>query len=492
MPGWHTSTTALVVETQTGRDTRVLVVLAAGSESGGVPQHEAWELPRWTVERRRNYEEAWRLVAEARDRLGMDVVLLRYLEVQDEEAERLHTGTVLLEAVVGAGMAGLPLGQPCQSSDPAQPGGSGGPVGARWVAREELRRLTAREPAQWALVEGVLQELKSGVAPPRRVPWAQPGWFAQASGWMADRLEGIGRRASGAVEQRRNWCLSCVLRAPTAAGNVYLKAPSAHFKNEARITLGLAERFPDDVPRVLAADEARSWLLLEDAGDVIRHADTTPDARLWEQALRRIGELQRACVGQAEWLLATGCADRRLARLREQVPGLLDAPETRAETDPAVLARLRARVLALQAACDELAACGVPETLIHGDLHPGNVAVKDGRLTIFDWTDAALGHPFLDLLTFLPDNPHPYDDHSRPRMSDPAAVASRLLDAYLKGWTAFAPLDELRRAVSLLETVARLHHAQSYLQIMQSVEPADRWQFHGDIARYLEELDGLG
>jgi aminoglycoside phosphotransferase (APT) family kinase protein len=38
-------------------------------------------------------------------------------------------------------------------------------------------------------------------------------------------------------------------------------------------------------------------------------------------------------------------------------------------------------------------------SLVHGDLHLGNVAKGPGGPLIFDWTDACVAHPFLDLAT---------------------------------------------------------------------------------------------
>ena len=39
-------------------------------------------------------------------------------------------------------------------------------------------------------------------------------------------------------------------------------------------------------------------------------------------------------------------------------------------------------------------ALGFPDTLVRRRLHPHNVAVVDGRPVIFDWSDAAVGHPW--------------------------------------------------------------------------------------------------
>jgi aminoglycoside phosphotransferase (APT) family kinase protein len=51
----------------------------------------------------------------------------------------------------------------------------------------------------------------------------------------------------------------------------------------------------------------------------------------------------------------------------------------------------------------ELATYAVPPSLVHGDLHLGNVALGPRGHLFFDWTDAGVAHPFLDLLTFVAD-----------------------------------------------------------------------------------------
>ena len=48
-----------------------------------------------------------------------------------------------------------------------------------------------------------------------------------------------------------------------------------------------------------------------------------------------------------------------------------------------------------------VAACGVPDTLVHGDFHPGNVAGRPDDYVILDWGDSFVGHPLLDELPFV-------------------------------------------------------------------------------------------
>ena len=74
-------------------------------------------------------------------------------------------------------------------------------------------------------------------------------------------------------------------------------------------------------------------------------------------------------------------------------------------------------------------------TLVHGDLHPGNVARLDGELAYFDWTDACVAHPFFDL-------------HSLQWQKDEATRAA-LLDAYLGAWEGVASPERLREAAIL-------------------------------------------
>jgi aminoglycoside phosphotransferase (APT) family kinase protein len=100
---------------------------------------------------------------------------------------------------------------------------------------------------------------------------------------------------------------------------------------------------------------------------------------------------------------------------------------------------------------------GLPATLVHGDLHPGNVARVDGELAYFDWTDACVAHPFVDLhsLQWEPDE----------------VTRDALLDAYLEPWRAVASEETLRAAVALARVVTPLHHAVSYSTIARSLEP---------------------
>lgn len=125
------------------------------------------------------------------------------------------------------------------------------------------------------------------------------------------------------------------------------------------------------------------------------------------------------------------------------------------------LAELRGALPSPVATCAELAAFAVPATLVHGDLNLSNVADGPTGYRYFDWTDACISHPFVDLLAFF----HEDEDEVQ---GDPR---TRLRHACLAEWTSFEPAERLLRAWRLAEPIAALHYAISYRPIAAAIEP---------------------
>jgi Ser/Thr protein kinase RdoA (MazF antagonist) len=60
--------------------------------------------------------------------------------------------------------------------------------------------------------------------------------------------------------------------------------------------------------------------------------------------------------------------------------------------------QLAALIAGLDERLAKVASCGLPDTLIHGDLHPGNVRSDGGPRVLIDWGDSFIGHPAFDVL----------------------------------------------------------------------------------------------
>ena len=108
----------------------------------------------------------------------------------------------------------------------------------------------------------------------------------------------------------------------------------------------------------------------------------------------------------------------------------------------------------------ELDALPIPPALIHGDLHTGNVALRDGKIQLFDWTDAAISHPFFDLDVIF--------------SADDVDVRKALETAYLSAWERLYPAAQVRRAFELARVVYGLYQGVSYQFILNNLEEADR------------------
>jgi hypothetical protein len=245
--------------------------------------------------------------------------------------------------------------------------------------------------------------------------------------WLRGHVEPVGRAE---LVFERPW--AAIRRVPAAGGAVWLKecAPVQAF--EPRLTAALAERWPDRLPRVIAHDDERRWLLLADAGERLGIGG---DPEPWLELLPRYAELQRGEAARVEEHVAAGVPDRRLVRF----------PELFEQALAAGLLDLRAFAPRFAELCAELAAAGIPETTQHDDLHGNNVFRDGGALRILDWGDSCVSHPFLTArVTFVhlflaPDDPW----------------RARLRDAYLEPWGRPA---ELRGPFELAQRLAPFAH----------------------------------
>jgi Phosphotransferase enzyme family len=371
-----------------------------------------------------------------RELVGVDAILLRPLEEHEDRAVRVQRATL--------------VAAPREAAPPLPPGAS-------WVGRADLDALAHAGNEHAAVAAQALDGLAGGT------PWANPRWFHAAEGWLRASLERLGATATGPVRQLRVWELSCILVAPTAGGDVYLKAvPDAPpFANEGVVMQALAGLFPDHVPAPLAVDAGRRWALLADFGEELGEGDHGWEVpvEVREDVVRTFARLQVRAAPHAGRLLAAGLPDRGLGWLAEQARGWLPEVEATGRLpwiDAATwlsaeeAAELRAAVPRLVAMCGELAGYAVPPSVVHGDLHPANVAKGPRGYVFFDWSDACVAHPFVDLLTM-------FQAGEEREVEGP--VRDRLRAACLAEWAGFEPAGRLLRAWRLAEPLGALHHA---------------------------------
>ena len=396
-----------------------------------------WRLPRTLVRKAVWAADATTVVPALEQRLGTRIWFLRRLAWSEDKATQRIEGVCEVEPAD-------------QDWDP--------PAHGRWVGLRELDGLRLREEEERRLLTDYLDTLERDEVPEERSPWSRPSWVVDVRAWLEREVSKLGRSLRG-IEQVKHWSISSVLRIETDGPDLYFKVSARLplFVEEASVTAMLAERFPGYVPAPLAVEPAWGWFLLPEFDDLI---GWQPPIEVHEELFRRYAGLQRRSVDLTAELLADGCLDRRLGVLEAQVDPLLDDPGAIARLTPDEVTELRRLAPTLKETCRRLAACGIPDTLVHGDLHPGNVARIDGELAYFDWTDACIAHPFFDL-------------HSLQWQQDEETRAA-LLDAYLGAWEGVESPERLREAAALAAVVTPLHHAVSYRTIVANLEPVAR------------------
>jgi hypothetical protein len=342
---------------------------------------------------------------------------------------------------------------------------------SEWIDRTALANLSLANPEHREVIDGILEEAESNHGPPLRTPWAQLGWFKQASGWMHDQLVAQGYVLTAPIEQFKSWGISCLLRAQTDRGDIFFKVASSLplFGNEPMLLKSLSERYPDAVPVPIAIEPVQRWMLMSDFGTELR---SIASLEKWETAIHRFGQLQVQAVSKVEDLFAIGCLDRRLDVLTAQIDPLVNDTEVLATLSRDEAVRLRELAPRLKAMCDQLAGYRVPYSLNHGDLHSGNITGE--TVCFFDWTDACIAHPFLDLCTMVSDIDEVVPDERE-----------HLVDAYLSQWLAYEPMDRLRELWRLAEPLGALHQGVSYQHILATLEPAGKQELAGGVSYWL-------
>ena len=326
-----------------------------------------------------------------------------------------------------------------------------------------------------------------------------PTWLAEMTAWVKDSLAARELALVASPVKMRVLPWSAVFRCPTTAGDFYFKAcaPSQGF--EPALVRYLAQRRPDDVLPVLAADLARAWLLLPDGGQVLRHVLTGDAADLvahWSAILPQLAVLQHDLAGDATRLLSLGVMDRRPAVLPALFLELLDHADRWPLDHPNGLSRddlpsLRAFTPRLSGLCEELAALGPPDTLVIDDLHDGHIFVgpvdAQPRYRFFDFGDACVGHPFFQMIAPQRFYAHEFDELEL----DDTAVES-LYEIYLQRWSAEMPLKTSRRALGLALALGPLGRALTWYHALgphyPDIEPELMGYYARGIGYWLGEL----
>ncbi|HEX5205086.1 phosphotransferase family protein [Paractinoplanes rhizophilus] len=276
---------------------------------------------------------------------------------------------------------------------------------------------------------------------PLRAPYAEVGGPAASLAWARSVL-GPGITA----HQVRTWNLSAIWRLDRDGRTVaWLKQVPSFFAHEPDALRLVDAVRPGLVPPLIAAGDQGRMLLAHVEGTDRYGAGADLCARIAEAFVPVQAELAGA-------------------------PGLSVIPAGRLDVRRVAapyfdkIDGLEALIDSLPGRLEAVAECGLPDTLVHGDLHPGNTRTDDaGRLTIMDWGDCTVGNPAFDIL----------------RLTEGLADPGPVTELWAYGWKKARPGTRPERAAQLLRPVAALRGAVTYAAFLDAIEPSE-WPYHAD------------
>ncbi|MEP6469598.1 MAG: aminoglycoside phosphotransferase family protein [Chloroflexota bacterium] len=285
---------------------------------------------------------------------------------------------------------------------------------------------------------------------PLRMPWARPGGPSADVAWAESLLDERGMRRIGPAQQVRSWNLSSLWRLPVEGQTAWLKCVPPFFAHEGRIL----ERLQGGPVPTLISHDGQRLLMAEIPGDDLYDASMPQLMAM----VRLLVALQRQWLDRTDELLALYLPDWRAPSLAEAIAGLLErvGPGLRTEDR----ATLDGFVVGLEERLTQVANCGLPDTVVHGDFHPGNVRGDDTALVLLDWGDCGVGHPLLDQPAFLD--------------RVPADAVETVRRHWHTEWTRALPGSDPDRASMLLRPVAAARQALVYQNFLDNIEPSEQ------------------
>jgi aminoglycoside phosphotransferase (APT) family kinase protein len=321
-------------------------------------------------------------------------------------------------------------------------------------------------------------------------PFAKPGWLREMCGWIARQIEPLKIRLTSNFQQLNASSSFSLMRFETSGPAVWFKAVGKPNTHEFNIVSILTTLFPTYLPPIIAVrPEWNAWLTTEVEG-------TSPNAdsnfSTWMTISTRLAELQIASLHEVPRLISAGCRDIRVTSLlnfTDEFFAIMDKLiKNQVKAPPSILTSeelldLKKQIKEILSA---LAASGMPDTLNHLDLNPGNIFVSGERCTFIDWAEAAIGHPFLTFQYLL--------EHVTRLRPDHADRREELVSAYASQWQCFAPPCAVSHALALAPLTAVFAYAIStsaWREPKVFANPSAAGYFRSLVRRMKREADAL-
>lgn len=317
--------------------------------------------------------------------------------------------------------------------------------------------------------------------------WTSEAFHGEVTAWVERSARSHGLALTGEWEQPHARPWSSAISFGSDGGRLWFKVNGPGTHHEAALVGVLGRHVPDLVPEILAVDDDRAWTLMRDAGPVLRTVfEPTQQWSAWAELLPAVGAAQRALRTAVPELLDAGMPEAGAARLPDLARQLLEElaaiPVEEGGVTAEEVRQVEEKVPLFEEACTELAASGVEETVVHGDLHSANICWSADGPRIIDWGDSVLGHPFGEMLGTL----NSLAWHAKLERDDPQVVAAR--DAYLSAYADCGTHDELLRWTLLARRTGVVNKALAWARAFKGEPATAQDEFEWPVREWLLDL----
>lgn len=411
---------------------RVILLQRGGTELLVAPTATGFSLPEVTIPRWQRVAE--NLVAALKEQCGQEVICLFQPDV-----------TTLLPAENQICYQVAEHWRCCSKSA----------VPTLWVPVANLDRNSFTNPSDYAAIHISLAERGASAPGPMAGPFAQLGWFKELVEWIEEEIEPRGLHLNGDFRHLNASPCFSLIRFATDGPAVWFKAVGEPNQGEFQITLALARFVPNYIPQILATRSRwNGWLMSEAEGTQLNQ---TMDCSLWEAGASALAQLQIESIASHRGLIDCGAHDLRIETLRHLVSPFMHVieplMEKQSKVPPAILGGKELRLLEerIHEAISVLGDFGIPDTLGHLDLNPGNIIVSQSRCVFLDWAEAYVGHPLFSFQYLL--------EHFRHVVGTDSISEAKLVAAYISRWEQIASREHLAGAMALAPLLAAFAYA---------------------------------
>ena len=227
-----------------------------------------------------------------------------------------------------------------------------------------------------------------------KIRWFKKGWFKEAEDWVLNVCRANNFEINRNFQQVRYHELSCIFNIVTDKGIFYYKESAPYNLKEGYITSLYNKILPSNTPKVIALDENRKCFLIEELkGNLFFECK---DKNKWEQAFKIISNSHKHFFDQNKKLLEAGINNHTFDEIISSLNHIIPYYLSNCILDEEIAIKWKQSENKIINCIDKIKQLNIPDTLIHGDFHPGNIVDCNDKIMIFDFGLSSVAHPFLD------------------------------------------------------------------------------------------------